>query len=148
MWIDCFLLFHSEKCFLTLVFFPLCPQKANAVAVGSGNGAVRAKEKVRDIRQTPLHEGGTGSLPELEGLAHRMEVGQPGGVLVVSKRPERHEYGSVCEAVRWARAGSVIEVLDGIYQEEILIEKVCCSRHFFFCVYQMIPLDVHVNGHV
>jgi hypothetical protein len=73
-------------------------------------------------------------MPELEGLAHKMQLGQPGGVLVVSKRPERHEYGSVCEAVRWARAGSVIEVLDGIYQEEILIEKVCCKWSMFLCL--------------
>lgn len=79
-------------------------------------------------------------LSELEGMAHQ-GMGLHGSVLYVSKRPERHEYGSVSEAVRWALPGSAIEVLDGIYQEEIVLDKVgllCvsgirCSRVELLC---------------
>ena len=44
-------------------------------------------------------------------------------VLVVSKRPGRDQYGSISQALRVATEGMTIEILEGKYQEELVIDK-------------------------
>ena len=43
--------------------------------------------------------------------------------LVVSKRPSRDEFGSISQAMRAAADGTTIEIKEGKYQEELLIDK-------------------------
>lgn len=44
-------------------------------------------------------------------------------VLVVCKRPEKHEFGSIAEALKRSKPGGVVEVRGGIYQEELLFGR-------------------------
>lgn len=48
---------------------------------------------------------------------------QGAGILVVSKRPSRDEFGSISQALRAATDGTTIEIMEGKYQEELLIDK-------------------------
>ena len=60
-------------------------------------------------------------MEEVEAAQRRRLQG--GGTLVVSKRPSRDEFGSISQALRAASDGTTIEIMEGKYQEELLIER-------------------------
>ena len=60
-------------------------------------------------------------LEELEAIQRRVLQGT--ATLVVSKRPSRDEFGSISQALRAATDGATIEIMEGKYQEELVIDK-------------------------
>jgi len=60
-------------------------------------------------------------LEEIEAAQRRGLQGT--GILVVSKRPSRDEFGSISQALRAATDGTTIEIMEGKYQEELLMDK-------------------------
>jgi NIMA (never in mitosis gene a)-related kinase len=62
-------------------------------------------------------------LEEMEEV-HRRRLQEGTGKLIVSKRPSRDEFGSISQALRAATDGCTIEIHEGKYQEELLIDRV------------------------
>eukprot|EP00802_Teleaulax_amphioxeia_P003739 Tamp_03742.p1 GENE.Tamp_03742~~Tamp_03742.p1 ORF type:complete len:1054 (+),score=192.30 Tamp_03742:245-3406(+) len=60
-------------------------------------------------------------IEEMEAAQRRGLQGS--GTLVVSKRPSRDEFGSISQALRAATAGTTIEIKEGKYQEELMIDR-------------------------
>lgn len=81
-------------------------------------GARVGKGGVREM-DVPGPNGGFGGAEGSPQGASR-----PGrNVLVVSKRRDKDEYGSITEAMKKAKPGCVIEVMGGIYQEELTVVR-------------------------
>lgn len=89
---------------------------------GSSNSAqphAHASPSTAQTRSTA--KAAADQLEELEAAQRRGLQGT--GILVVSKRPSRDEFGSISQALRAATDGTTIEIMEGKYQEELLIDK-------------------------
>lgn len=64
------------------------------------------------------------AMEQMEQMEAAQRRGLQGtGTLVVSKRPSRGEFGSISQALCAATDGTTIEIMEGKYQEELLIDK-------------------------
>jgi parallel beta-helix repeat protein len=118
------------------------PTKASAMATmpvaANPTPAVDEASAQRYGRPRPVTaesnvEEGPGRRPVKKGddevaPAHGGNGASTGEIIVVSKRPNKDQFGSICEALRAATQGMIIEVMEGKYQEELVIDKAVTLR--------------------
>uniref|UniRef100_A0A7S0MDV2 Protein kinase domain-containing protein n=1 Tax=Cryptomonas curvata TaxID=233186 RepID=A0A7S0MDV2_9CRYP len=90
----------------------------------AGDNIVQDEGALRRHGRRGEDDGSLADGSRSKASTHVGNISSAGEVIVVSKRPSKDQYGSISEALRAATEGMVIEVMEGKYQEELVIDKV------------------------